>query len=86
MKNNITDYTESQFISFMKEIFTANSNGTPDEILDDLLVQFRKITGHPDGSDLIYYPESEEECTPEGITNIVKKWREANGLPGFKAE
>ncbi|MNH31526.1 Colicin-E7 immunity protein [compost metagenome] len=68
----------------MREIFTANKNGTPDDVLDELLDQFRQITEHPDGTDLIYWPESEVQCTPEGITKTVKAWREANGLPGFK--
>lgn len=79
-----SDFTEAQFIDFMQKIFTANKNRAPDEVLDELLDQFRLITEHPDGSDLIYWPESEEQCTPEGITETVKKWREANGLPGFK--
>ncbi|WP_192985459.1 bacteriocin immunity protein [Pseudomonas sp. EggHat1] len=84
MKRKFADFTEAQFVDFMQQIFTANKNGTPDEILDELLDQFRQITEHPDGSDLIYWPESEEQCTPEGITETVKKWREANGLPSFK--
>ncbi|TRO22571.1 bacteriocin immunity protein [Pseudomonas sp. ALS1279] len=49
------------------------------------LDQFREITGHPDGTDLIYYCESDAECTPERITQKVKSWRAANGLPGFKS-
>jgi hypothetical protein len=84
MKKSISDYTEAQFIRFMQEIFTANSNGTPDEILGELLDQFCELTEHPDGTDLIYWPEDETQCTPAGITETVKKWREANDLPGFK--
>lgn len=81
---SISEYTETQFTCLLQEIFTANRNGTPDEVLDELLDQFRAVTGHPDGSDLIYWPEDESQCTPEGITKTVKEWREANGLPGFK--
>ncbi|MEB0048830.1 MULTISPECIES: bacteriocin immunity protein [unclassified Pseudomonas] len=84
MNNSFSDYTEAQFIRLMQEIFTANNNGTPDDVLGELLDQFCKLAEHPDGTDLIYYPESEDQCTPEGITETVKKWREANGLPGFK--
>lgn len=85
MGKSIPDYTEAEFIRFMQEIFTANRNGTPDEVLDDLLDEFRRLTEHPDGSDLIYWPEDEAQCTPEGITKTVKEWRRANGLPGFKS-
>ncbi|OLF54502.1 bacteriocin immunity protein [Pseudomonas chlororaphis] len=84
MGNSISDYTEAEFIRFMQEVFTANGNGTPDEVLDDLLDKFRRLTGHPDGSDLIYWPEDEAQCTPEGITRTVKEWRSTHHLPGFK--
>jgi hypothetical protein len=78
-----SDYTEAEFITFMEEIFSANEN-SPDEVLDQLLEEFERITEYPSGSDLIYYSESEALCTPWGITGTVKQWREANGLPGFK--
>ncbi len=82
MKENISEYTEEQFIQFMKEIVRANEADS-DEKLDVLLDQFRALTGHPDGADLIYYAASDEECTPEAITQTVKIWRATNGLPGF---
>ena len=81
---NISDYTEAQFIQFMDELFTANDNGASDEALGELLDQFRLLTEHPDGTDLIYYPEDGADDTARGITETVKKWREDNGLPGFK--
>ncbi|MDB5979034.1 MAG: colicin transporter [Pseudomonas sp.] len=84
MKSGVSDYTEFQFIRLLKEIFTANSNGASDEALAGLLDQFCQLTEHPDGTDLIYYPESQDQCTPEGITETIKSWREANGLPNFK--
>lgn len=83
MKKSIADYTEFQFARFVQEIFTANSNGTSDETLNKLLDKFCELTEHPDGTDLIYYPVSEDQCTPEGITEIVRKWREVNGLPNL---
>jgi hypothetical protein len=49
-----------------------------------LLLHFEKISEHPAGSDLIYYPESGADNSPEGVTRIVKDWRAAQGLPGFK--
>lgn len=84
IKNSLADYTEIQFIRFIQEVFAANNNGTSDEALAKLLDQFCRLSGHPDGTDLIYYPESEEHCNPENITETVKKWRASNGLPGFK--
>lgn len=83
MKRNFSDYTEAEFIQFMQELSTANK-GAPDDVLDPLLEEFERITEHPAGSDLIYYPEDGADNSNEGITQTVKEWRAANGLPGFK--
>ncbi|WP_422836636.1 bacteriocin immunity protein [Aliivibrio salmonicida] len=45
---------------------------------------FEKLTQHPDGSDLIFYPENLGDDSPERITEIVKEWRESQGLSSFK--
>lgn len=83
LKNSIAEYTESEFLEFMKEIFKENVAKTDDQ-LDILLAHFEKITEHPEGTDLIYYASSDAESTPEKIINKVKEWRAANGKPGFK--
>ncbi|MDK6923875.1 bacteriocin immunity protein, partial [Escherichia coli] len=49
-----------------------------------LLEHFVKITEHPDGTDLIYYPSDNRDDSPEGIVKEIKEWRAANGKPGFK--
>ncbi len=85
MKNDITDFTEDEFISFMQELLVANKAET-DDVLDVLLEQFCEITGHPDGTDLIYYPEDGPSGSAEDVTQVVKEWRAAQGLPGFKGE
>ncbi|MBM1184965.1 bacteriocin immunity protein [Pseudomonas lundensis] len=48
------------------------------------LEEFCEITGHPDGTDLIYYPEADSSGSAEDVTRVVKEWRAAQGLPGFK--
>ncbi|AVX91071.1 MULTISPECIES: bacteriocin immunity protein [Pseudomonas] len=83
MKKNLSEYTEAEFLRFMQEIRTANKS-TSDDVLDPLLDHFCSITEHPDGTDLIYYPDEGVDNSNEGITETVKKWRAANGLPGFK--
>ncbi|MDY7582390.1 bacteriocin immunity protein [Pseudomonas sp. CCI3.1] len=85
MKNHFSDYTEAEFIQFMREIREANKHA-PDEVLDPLLQQFCQLTEHPDGTDLIYYPEDGADNSNEGITHTVKEWRAAKGLPGFKED
>ena len=83
LKNNITEYSEAEFISLLKEIFKENVAETDDR-LDILLEHFEKITEHPEGTDLIYYAPSDAEATPEAITKRGKDWRTRNGKPGFR--
>ncbi|MBH3029607.1 bacteriocin immunity protein [Serratia marcescens] len=83
LKNNITEYSEAEFISLLKEIFKENVAETDDR-LDILLEHFEKITEHPEGTDLIYYAPSDAEATPEAIAKRVKEWRAKNGKPGFR--
>ncbi|MFL1516454.1 bacteriocin immunity protein [Pseudomonas prosekii] len=81
----IGEYTEKEFIHFVQKIRVINEKGS-DEELGEILAKFRKLTGHPDGSDLIFYPEPGSDNSAEGVTQIVKAWRSAQGLPGFKDE
>ena len=83
MKKDITDFTEDEFIAFMHKILAENV-APPDDVLDVLLEEFCEITGHPDGTDLIYYPEADSSGSAEDVTRVVKEWRAAQGLPGFK--
>ena len=82
LKNALPEYTEDEFLAILKDICTAE--GT-EAYQDDLLENFIEVTGHPEGSDLIYYPANGAADSPEGILETVKTWRQANGLPGFKA-
>jgi hypothetical protein len=83
MKKNITDFTEDEFIAFMHKLLAENKAAT-DDVLDILLEEFCEITGHPDGTDLIYYPEDGSNGSAEDVTRVVKEWRADQGLPGFK--
>ena len=81
-KKSVSDYTESEFLAFVKKIFNPD-NTTEDEDVQNVL-EFERITEHPDGSDLIYYPRDDREDSHEGIVKEVKEWRAKNGKPGFK--
>ncbi|ASA54631.1 bacteriocin immunity protein [Vibrio gazogenes] len=82
MKQAITEFSESEFTQFVEKIFKENVAET-DDVLDELLEQFESLTEHPDGSDLIYYPDDPADATPERIVEIVKQWRTSQGLPCF---
>ncbi|ELE7142566.1 bacteriocin immunity protein [Vibrio cholerae] len=83
MKSSIADYTEESFLQLIEDIFKENVSDT-DDVLDELLEHFEDITQHPEGTDLIYYPKTPEDGTPENIVRIVKEWRLSQGLPCFK--
>ncbi|EPY7207842.1 bacteriocin immunity protein [Klebsiella quasipneumoniae] len=81
-KKSISDYTESEFLAFVKKIFNPD-NTTEDEDVQNVL-EFERITEHPDGSDVIFYPPKGREDSPERVVKVVKEWRARNGKPGFK--
>ncbi len=83
MKNNISEYTQSEFLQLVNRI-CVDDYATEQEHIDAVL-HFEEMTGHPDGSDLIYYPENAEDGTPENIVRIVKEWRLSQGLSCFKS-
>ncbi|MBO0495582.1 bacteriocin immunity protein [Pseudomonas sp. Marseille-Q1929] len=82
---NIADYTEAEFVKFINQILLVNKGGT-DAALGELLERFRQLAGHPDGTDLIFYPEPGADSSPEGVAQAVKAWRVAQRLPGFKED
>ncbi|WP_312743191.1 bacteriocin immunity protein [Cedecea neteri] len=81
-KRTISDYTEAEFLAFVKKIFNPE-NTTEDEDVKNVL-DFERLTEHPDGSDVIFYPSVGREDSPEGVVKEVKEWRAKNGKSGFK--
>lgn len=81
LKNSLSDYTETEFIKLLQRII---ENGASEEEENKLVHRFNTLCGHPAGSDLIFYPEDDADDSAEGITQTIKSWRAANGLPGFK--
>ncbi|AMO79698.1 bacteriocin immunity protein [Obesumbacterium proteus] len=79
----ISDYTESEFLEFVKQFFNVQS--TTEQEDTKKILEFKRLTEHPSGSDLIYYPNDDREDSPEGVVKEVKEWRAANGKPGFKS-
>lgn len=80
LKSSLADYTQAEFLQLIHAIESAAT----EQERDDLLEHFIQVTGHPAGSDLIYYPEADADDSPEGILQAIKEWRSTNGLPGFK--
>ncbi|HKS35334.1 MAG TPA: bacteriocin immunity protein [Enterobacteriaceae bacterium] len=62
----------------------VNAEGN-EEAQDQYLENFIAVTEHPEGSDLIYYPEGDNDGSVDAIVKEVKTWRAKTGKPGFKA-
>ncbi|WP_123450658.1 bacteriocin immunity protein [Pseudomonas fluorescens] len=80
LKNNLADYTEQEFKALIQAIEDAKTEDERGELVD----HFNKIVPHPSGSDLLFYPEAEEDDSADGVTRTVGEYCHANGLPGFK--
>ncbi|EOC9236500.1 bacteriocin immunity protein [Enterobacter hormaechei] len=79
----LSDYTEEEFLELVRKICNADARTEEDE--NRLVREFKRLTQHPAGSDLIFYPDEGKDYSPEGIVREVKEWRRANGKPGFKS-
>jgi hypothetical protein len=89
LKDSFSEYTEQEFLLFLKEFFkSSRQENLKGEVLSDYLTtlsnHFDKVTEHPEKSDLIFYPEDNSQCTPEGLLQTVLNWRKSQGLPLFK--
>lgn len=87
-KQRFEDFTEQEFLLFIKEFFEETNELQGEELekyLNDLAVHFDQVAGHPIGYELIYYPDLHGiSDSPEAVLETVKEWRTTNGLPGFK--
>jgi isocitrate dehydrogenase len=83
LKNNISDYTEAEFKKVVEAIINCEGD---EKTQDDYLENFISVSEHPSGSDLIYYPENNNDGSVNNIIKEIKDWRAKNGKPGFKPE
>ena len=80
-KKSLADYTYTEFRGVVEELLQAAGTSVWQ---DRLLEHFIEVAGHPDGSDLLYYPESEQQgCASQVIARVIA-WRKSKGLPLLK--
>ncbi|WP_404346311.1 bacteriocin immunity protein [Yersinia kristensenii] len=82
IKKELTDYTENEFLELINLLFIGEFSS--EEEHDELVNHIVKITEHPNGTDILYYPEAGVEDSPEGVIKFIKKWRAENGKPEIK--
>lgn len=90
MRENIFDYTESEFTEIVSEFYPEQvskkslSNTELENYLDELLDKIIYLVGSVTVSDFIYYPNTPEEDNPESVIKEIKKLRKNQGLALFK--
>ncbi|UWF50388.1 bacteriocin immunity protein [Pseudomonas sp. N3-W] len=81
MSQLISEMSEEEFLEFVRKIY--QSEYVTEEQQIDAVLEFRRLSEHPSGSDLLYFPDPGKDG-PEAVVAEVKSWRAANGKPGFK--
>ncbi|MBC3418987.1 bacteriocin immunity protein [Pseudomonas wayambapalatensis] len=76
-RQQLSDYAPDEFESLVEVLITAQGSAS---FQDGLLEHFIDITAHPQGSDLIYHPESGTSESAKCIVQKVMTWRQDNGL------
>jgi hypothetical protein len=79
-----SDFTEREFTDFVTKIRGGDYRTEAQH--DDAIYHFARITGHPDGWDLIYHPEPGADHSTSGIIATIRQWRAKNGKPDFRQE
>ncbi|WP_085710624.1 MULTISPECIES: bacteriocin immunity protein [unclassified Pseudomonas] len=77
----ISDMSEAEFLGFVWKIYQSEYATEKDQIA--AVMEFERLSEHPAGSDLLYYPAL-GESGPEAVVAEVKRWRAAHDKPGFK--
>jgi hypothetical protein len=83
LKNKkLEEYTEQEFLEVVRRL--SSTAPLSEKQSDDLIHHIVLLSEHPAGTDVIFYPEPGIPDTPEGIVEVIKKWRAENGKPSFK--
>ncbi|WP_434709123.1 bacteriocin immunity protein [Pseudomonas sp. R1-1] len=81
LNKRVSDMLESDFLSFVTRVYNIDYDTEERHI--DAVLEFKALSEHPSGSDLIFYPEP-GKSGPTAVVEEVKAWRAANGKLGFK--
>lgn len=84
LKSTLKDYTASEFQFLVRSIWAVD---LPKREHDRLINHFDQIVGHPQGADLLFYPEEESiSNSPELVVSTVMNWHHKRGTAAFKDE
>ncbi|MBH3471313.1 bacteriocin immunity protein [Pseudomonas putida] len=81
LKHSLADYSYSEFRLIVEALIQATGSRAWQ---DRLLEHFIEVVEHPDGADLIYYPEEDRGRCAEQVMARVLEWRASKGLAVFR--
>ena len=80
--SKLEEYTEEDYTNLIRTLDSETK--MPEDERDKLIYHIVDLSEHPARTDLLFYPAPGDSDTPEGIVEVIKKWRAENGKPGFK--
>lgn len=86
LKATLQDYTQPEFLALVEKIWAVDVRKQDHETL---ISHFDRVSGHPKGADLIFYPGIEFEASGHDAGNVVqfvKSWQNRQGKTAFKGE
>ncbi|AJQ50638.1 MULTISPECIES: bacteriocin immunity protein [Pseudomonas] len=81
LKHCLADYSYDEFRSLVEALIQATGSRAWQ---DRLLEHFIEVVEHPDGADLIYYPEEERGRCSEQVMARILEWRASKRLAVFR--
>lgn len=81
LKHCLADYSYDEFRLIVEALIQATGSRAWQ---DRLLEHFIEMVEHPDGADLIYYPEEDRGRCAEQVMARVLEWRASKGLAVFR--
>lgn len=82
LKPSLEDYTEAEFLAFLKKIWAVNVSEAEH---DRLVMHFDAVSGHPMGADALFFGEDQgRRPTPEIVLSEVNSWARYTKRQGLK--
>lgn len=84
LKTSLKDYTESEFGALVDKIWAVD---LPKQEHDQMINHFDQIAGHPQGADLLFYPDKRFGSNNSSMVVFhVRAWHQKQGVAAFKPE
>lgn len=82
-KPRLSEFTRAEFLEFV--VLLANAEGLTEEEDDRRVDHFaRLVEPHPQGTDLLFWPEPGADDSPPGVVAEIERFFHARGLRCFR--